>query len=57
MFPTFGLNLKDDGTGPHIGFNCIGMDWAFMLQVANAQASLTIVCYLTYLNIKLKNYK
>uniref|UniRef100_A0A0R3RPN5 Transmembrane protein n=1 Tax=Elaeophora elaphi TaxID=1147741 RepID=A0A0R3RPN5_9BILA len=43
VLTTLGLNVKHDGTGPHIGFSCIGMDWAFMLQVANAQATLSIL--------------
>ncbi|EFO15391.2 hypothetical protein LOAG_13120 [Loa loa] len=40
---TLGLNLKHDGTGPNIGFSCIGMDWSFIQQVANAQAMLSIL--------------
>uniref|UniRef100_A0AAF5RXI2 Transmembrane protein n=1 Tax=Wuchereria bancrofti TaxID=6293 RepID=A0AAF5RXI2_WUCBA len=43
VLTTLGLNLKQDDTGTNIGFSCIGMDWSFMLQVANAQATLSII--------------
>ncbi|KAL3989830.1 putative integral membrane protein [Acanthocheilonema viteae] len=46
VLATLGLNVKYDGNGAHIGFSCIGMDWAFMLQVANIQATLSVLLIL-----------
>uniref|UniRef100_A0A915PIZ8 Uncharacterized protein n=1 Tax=Setaria digitata TaxID=48799 RepID=A0A915PIZ8_9BILA len=42
---TLKLNVENDAAGPHSGFSCIGVDWTFMSQVANAQATLSINKY------------
>ncbi|VDK30590.1 unnamed protein product, partial [Gongylonema pulchrum] len=51
VLAALGLDSGRDDAELHVGFSCIGMDWAFLLRVANAQAILSI--YGAIIQIKL----